>query len=116
MRRGNKGLSALLAAVMLIQLLTPLAWAAEPDTITIRTAEDLIGLSRSCALDSWSQGKTVSLVEDIDLTGISFQSIPTFGGTFEGGGHTISGLSLLQAAVMCRACSVIFNLVELLRT
>lgn len=94
MRRGNKGLAVLLAAVMLVQLLTPLVWAAEPDTITIHTAEDLIALSRNCALDGWSQGKTVSLAEDIDLTGISFQPIPTFGGTFEGGGHTISGLSL----------------------
>lgn len=94
MRQRNKGLSALLAAVMLIQLLAPVAWAAEGDTITIHTAEELAQLSRNCALDSWSQDKTVCLAADIDLTGTDFQAIPTFGGTFDGGGHTISGLSL----------------------
>lgn len=45
-------------------------------------------------MDSWSQGKTVYLEADIDLTGVDFTSIPTFGGTFQGQGHTISGLSL----------------------
>ena len=94
MRHRNKGLSAVLAAVILIQLLAPMAWAAEGDTITIHTAEELVQLSRDCALDSWSQDKTVCLAADIDLTGTDFQAIPTFGGTFDGGGHTISGLSL----------------------
>ncbi|WP_130868617.1 GLUG motif-containing protein [Intestinimonas massiliensis (ex Afouda et al. 2020)] len=93
MRHRNKGLSALLTAVLLLQLLAPAAWAAEPAVITIRTAEDLTELSRNCSLDSWSQGKTVRLTADIDLAGTSFQAIPTFGGTFDGGGHTISGLS-----------------------
>ena len=94
MRHRNKGLSALLAAVMLLQLLTPMAGAAEGNTITIHTAEELVRLSRNCALDSWSQDKTVCLAADVDLTGTDFQAIPTFGGTFDGGGHTISGLSL----------------------
>lgn len=93
MRRRNKRLSILLAAVIVLQLLTPVVWAADPNVITIRTAEDLSELSRNCSLDSWSQGKTVRLTADIDLTGRDFQAIPTFGGTFDGGGHTISGLS-----------------------
>lgn len=93
MRRRNKKLSILLAAVIVLQLLTPVVWAAEPNVISIRTAEDLSELSRNCSLDSWSQGKTVRLTADIDLTGRDFQAIPTFGGTFDGGGHTISGLS-----------------------
>ena len=93
MRQRNKGLSVLLAAVLLLQLLAPAVWAAEPAVITVRTAEDLAELSRNCSLDSWSQGKAVRLTADIDLAGTSFQAIPTFGGTFDGGGHTISGLS-----------------------
>lgn len=97
MRRRNKKLSILLAAVIMLQLLTPVVWAAEPDVITIRTAEDLSELSRNCSLDSWSQGKTVCLTADIDLTGRNFQAIPTFGGTFDGGGHTISGLSFTES-------------------
>src|SRR5699024_5013260 len=63
-------------------------------TVYLRTAEDLINLSQNCTLDSWSQGKAVYLEADIDLTGVDFTPIPTFGGTFEGQGHTISGLFL----------------------
>lgn len=80
---------------MLLSLIAPAALAAgTADTIYLRTAEDLAGFSRNCTLDSWSQGKTVYLEADIDLTGVDFAPIPTFGGTFEGQGHTISGLSI----------------------
>ena len=33
------------------------------------------------------------LAGDLDLADSDFKSIPTFGGTFDGGGHTISGLT-----------------------
>ena len=94
-RKISKLLSLLLAAVLLLSLAAPAALAAgSADVVYLRTAEDLAALSRNCTLDSWSQGKTVYLEADIDLTGTDFAPIPTFGGTFEGQGHTISGLSL----------------------
>ena len=94
-RNISKILSLLLAAVLILSLIAPAALAAErSDTVYLRTAEDLAELSRNCTLDSWSQGKTVYLEADIDLTGVEFFPIPTFGGTFEGQGHTISGLSI----------------------
>lgn len=94
-RKISKLLSLLLAAVLLPSLATPAALAAgSADVVYLRTAEDLAELSKNCTLDSWSQGKTVYLEADIDLTGTDFAPIPTFGGTFEGQGHTISGLSL----------------------
>ena len=94
-RKISKLLSLLLAAVLLLSLAAPAALAAgSADTIYLRTAEDLAELSKNCTLDSWSQGKIVYLEADIDLTGTDFAPIPTFGGTFEGQGHTISGLSL----------------------
>ena len=40
--------------------------------------------------------KTVVLTADIDLGRVNFSPIPIFGGTFEGNGHTISGLNLEQ--------------------
>lgn len=92
-RRIERGLSLLLAVVLLTALLAPAAQAAG-STVSIRTAEDLIGLARSCTLDTWSQGKTVYLEADLDLSGTAFTPIPTFGGTFRGNGHTISGLEL----------------------
>ena len=94
-RKISKFVSLLLAAVLLLSLMAPAALAAEnTNTVYLRTAEDLAEFSQNCTLDSWSQGKTVYLEADIDLTGVDFTPIPTFGGTFEGQGHTISGLSL----------------------
>lgn len=89
----HKTLSLLLTTVLLLGLLTPVALAAgKPETIQIRTAEDLADLAKQCTLDSWSQGKTVCLEADIALKEGEFTPIPTFGGTFEGQGHTISGV------------------------
>lgn len=59
--------------------------------VYISNAEELKSFSRDCWLDSWSQDKKVYLTADIDLTGKNFVSIPTFGGYFDGQGHTISG-------------------------
>lgn len=81
----------------LASLAAPAALAAEGgDTVFVRTAEDLVQLAENCTLDSWSQGRIVRLEADIDLSGTDFTPIPTFGGTFEGQGHTISGLSTRQ--------------------
>ena len=94
-QKASKFLSLLLAAILLLSLMAPAALAAgSADTVYLRTAEDLTEFSQNCTLDSWSQGKTVYLEADIDLTGVDFTPIPTFGGTFEGQGHTISGLFL----------------------
>lgn len=94
MRRTiHKWGAALLAVCLLVYTAIP-ALAAEDGTITLRTAEELMEFSSSCSLDTWSQGKTVVLAGDIDLTGCDFSPIPTFGGTFDGQGHKITGLSL----------------------
>lgn len=87
--------SLFLAAVMVLSVSFSQGRAvyADGDTVTIASVEDLEKLAKNCRLDTWSQGKTVVLAEDLDLTGSDFTSIPTFGGTFDGGGHTISGLS-----------------------
>lgn len=62
--------------------------------IPISTADDLISFAQSCTVDTWSVGKVFVLNADINLSGTDFTSIPTFGGTFLGQGHTISGLSI----------------------
>ncbi|NLC67790.1 MAG: hypothetical protein GX754_03170 [Clostridiaceae bacterium] len=66
----------------------------ETGTIYIYSAKDLVSLAKKCSLDSWSRGKTVVLMNDIDLSGSEFTCIPTFGGVFDGQGYTIRGLSL----------------------
>lgn len=94
MKRISKALCLFMTAVMLLSLSLPV-WATG-DTLLIHTPEDLAALAEQCSLDSWSRGKTVRLEADLDLSGTDFTPIPTFGGTFEGNGHTISGLSLTQ--------------------
>lgn len=95
-KRIQRLLSALLSLCMLAALLAPVVRAEgeEPATLQISDADGLLALARDCRLDSWSQGRTVELTADIDLTGTDFAGIPTFGGTLEGVGHTISGLTL----------------------
>lgn len=70
---------------------------AEEETISIATADDLLALAESCTLDAWSQDKRVVLEADLDLTGLDFTPIATFGGTFSGNGHTIRGLTITDA-------------------
>ena len=64
------------------------------DAVYLSTADDLSALAENCMDDDWSIGKTVVLQNDIDLTGMDFYGIPSFGGTFYGEGHTISGWSV----------------------
>ena len=69
---------------------------APKDTVYLSSADDLIQLAKNCRLDSWSQNRTVVLEADIDLSSVDFNGIPSFGGTWEGQNHAITGLSLSQ--------------------
>lgn len=95
-KRKTGRLAALLLALCLAVAALPLGiWAEEtPAEVRVSTVEDLLRLAEDCRLDSWSQGRTVRLEADIDLAGAGFGGIPTFGGTFEGQGHSITGLAL----------------------
>lgn len=92
-RTAHKLTALLLAAWLLVGLAQPMAWAAT-DEITISSAGEFAEFSKNCSLDTWSQGKTFRLTADINLSTVNFTPIPTFGGTFLGGGHTISGLQV----------------------
>ena len=62
--------------------------------IEISTAEEFLEFAENCRLDSFSQNLEVYLTEDIDLTGRPFAGVPTFGGTFWGKRHSISGVTI----------------------
>lgn len=64
----------------------------EWEEIHITSTADLVGFARSCWLDTWSRNKHVYLDCDLKLTDSEFDSIPTFGGYFDGQGHKIEGL------------------------
>lgn len=60
--------------------------------IHIGSTADFVDFSKKCWLDTWSVNKVVYLDADLILTGSGFETVPTFGGIFEGNGHTIEGL------------------------
>ena len=100
--KPNKPICRLLALALCLALsLTPAAsaLALEEDggVIYLRTARDLCDLSERCAFDAWSKGKRVVLTADISLRGVDFEPIASFSGTFDGGGHTISGLHITDS-------------------
>ena len=95
----------ILALLLCLLLLTGIALPAraeeaeaqeEPETtaLSIRTIEEFLEFAENCRLDSYSQNLAVTLEADIDLSGTEFTSIPVFSGTFEGSGHTISGINM----------------------
>jgi len=90
-KHAFSALACILVMVLLASML-PAGVLAAGDRIEISTASELRELSRLCRLDSWSVGKTVVLTKDIDLGYEEFEPIASFGGRFEGGGHSIKGL------------------------
>lgn len=94
MKSNRRRFIALVLAMMLCLLCGAGTVTTNGDTIHVSSAEDLLKLSEACKYDAYSRGKTVVLDGDIDLVGVDYVPIPTFGGTFDGQGHTISGLSL----------------------
>lgn len=101
----RKGLKSFFLVMLLASFLSPVVTTAMQcvamdaqngtlEVIHIRSAQDIKELAGKCSLDTWSQDKKVLLDNDIVLNGEEFTPIPTFGGIFEGGGHTVSGLSI----------------------
>lgn len=94
---SSRLLALALSLVLSLSLSLPALAAGEDGIIYIHTAKDLCAFSDSCAYDAWSRGKTVLLTADISLRGVDFEPIASFSGTFNGGGHTISGLTLTDS-------------------
>ena len=118
-KTGKRRVAALMSAGMLAVLPVMSAAAEEPAEITsiedadnimaayddedteweeiyLDSAEDMEKFSYNCRLDTWSVNKKVYLTKDIDLSDSTFVSIPTFGGYFDGQGHTVSGLVIRE--------------------
>ena len=66
----------------------------EWEEIYINSEEDWEDFVQNCRLDTWSQNKKVYLTQDISLAGHENQTVPTFGGYFDGQGYSIRGLSI----------------------
>lgn len=85
--------AGIMAGSMLICIVMPCTMA-DDTYIYIRNAADMKDLADKCMLDGYSAGKVVILDCDVDLSGSGFTYIPFFGGVFDGGGYTISGVDI----------------------
>ena len=99
MRRLAAGFTAI--ALLVSFALPVFAEDAEPlpeekPTVHITTVDELLQLAKDCSLDTYSTHRTVLLDADLDLVGQGFAGISIFNGTFDGQGHTISNLNLVQ--------------------
>ena len=98
-RMPRARVTALLLTLALCLALVPAAGAADSaQTVYLDSAADFAAFAKNCSLDTWSQGKTFILRADISLSGVDFTPAASFGGTFEGRGHTISDFNLTQNA------------------
>ena len=92
----------ILLALMLLLTALPVSAAEVPDSpetmeeIHIHSVQDLLALSENGTGEEYSIGRRFILDQDLDFTGKHFEPIPVFAGTFDGGYHTISGLSYTQ--------------------
>ena len=94
----KKSLLLLLCLCLTLSMAHP-ALAAETEeadgsVLYIRNRREFLSFAEGCRLDSYSQELSVKLLVDLDLSDTAFEGIPIFCGTFEGNGHTISGLSI----------------------
>ena len=64
------------------------------DTFSIKNAEDLMNFINESKIDSFSEGKTFNLLNDIDLEGKLINPIAIFSGTFNGNGFTIKNFKI----------------------
>lgn len=97
MKWMHQGGALLLIAAMLFTQSGIVSLAEETGSvITIASAEDLVLLADSGKTENFSTGKTFVMTEDIDLSEYENLFIPIMDGTFDGGGHTITGICLQE--------------------
>lgn len=97
---SKKLLSVLLCLVLLLGTALPVY--AEPEEtqevrlpdVVITDEQEFLTFAERCRLDSYSHDLYVVLDADLDLGDTGFAGIPVFCGSFDGQGHTISGLEL----------------------
>lgn len=87
----NRAVATALILQMIFALIPPVF--ADGNRIEISDRAGFEEFARKCTLDTWSRGKTVELLCDIDFSNTDFSPVPSFCGTFNGNGHTISGIS-----------------------
>lgn len=94
---NRRAAAAALAAVFLFSHTGYSARAAQDDNVVyIGSEEEFLLLADQCRAESFSSGKIFYLTADLDLSGYENVFLPVINGTFDGGGHRITGVSLTE--------------------
>ena len=98
---------AVIAAIVALCAFSVSALVKEETYVIIETPEDLVAFAESIADNRKQNAK---LAADLDMTGVSYTP-PTVGyyGTFDGQGHTISGLTRTEEGVAAGNYGLLFN-------
>lgn len=97
MNKSVKSLHALLLVLCVVLSVALPVFAEEteePAELTIHSIGEFLEFAENCRMDSFGRNLKVTLGVDINLQGTDFESIPIFGGSFDGAGHTVSGLTV----------------------
>lgn len=94
MRIYKRAISLLLCILLLsnVCIIPVMANTGSTDTIDVYTADDIMQMSKDLTKDTDSYGKIYRLQNNIDMSGLDFQGIPVFAGTFDGNGYQITGI------------------------
>lgn len=88
-----KRAAALLFAFILVVSMIPATVFADEEC-KITSVDDFLKFASDCTSDGYSAGMKFTLECDISLSGVDFEPIPVFNGTFDGKSHTISGYAI----------------------
>lgn len=94
MKRFKQILCVLTSLILILAMLPIKPIQAEDEVIVIHTVEEFNDFVDYSRLDTWSQNKTVYLANDLDFSEQAYTPVPIFSGTFDGQGHTISGIQI----------------------
>lgn len=70
---------------------------SEFEIIEISNEEEWAEFAKNCELDAWSTDKYVKLTADIKLISGIDAFVPTFGGIFDGDGHSVTNVNITGA-------------------
>ena len=95
----QKLIASFMMFLLLVQFILPFSYVLSVnDALTISTKEELFAFARTVNSGNGFRNQTIRLTADINLNNENWIPIGTwehpFGGTFEGDGHTITGLSI----------------------
>ena len=101
-KNAKRFFAALLAAILAVSVLPAAVFADSQADLTVSTAAQLRKFAEDVNGGNPYEGKTVALSADIDLDSVEWTPIGTsskaFKGTFDGGYHIVSGLSITSGS------------------